>query len=469
MKENKKNKEEKIGTIRKKGKSLEGRVYVKIDGVLTQKSVYGKTEREVNDKMKALKRLYEKKEQEKENQQEELTSTISTEITVEEWIKIWIRDYKRPFLAQSTINGYIEKINAYIMPVLKERSLLSITKRDIQLLMNGLINRKKKLAHKTRKETLGICRMIFQSAIDDVGILEKNPALGINIGKKDPPKKKNIMSIEEQLEVMQILMSEYNGIAFFALFTLGVRASELAGFLWKDLDDICDNITVDRGFQVLDIYDDDLKKVGIERKYTELKSYTSHRDIPVISILKNELLKYKKQIMQNLNITDESELDNEAIFRTKIGNISADYLRQRLRDILEKYNFRKVTVHELRHTFATRCLESGIGMKTLQILLGHADYSTTANIYAHVLENRKNMEILKYNKYMTDTFKQNFNNIVELTNNIENKDLRNKTVVNMQNSLKEMSKNKNTAYNNSNKNNKVRYTRKLTLKLACCV
>ena len=146
--------------------------------------------------------------------------------------------------------------------------------------------------------------------------------------------------------------------------------------------------------------------------------------------------------MKNLNITDESELDNEAIFRTKNGNISADYLRHRLKNILEKYNFRKVTVHELRHTFATRCLESGIGMKTVQILLGHADYSTTANIYAHVLADKKNMEIQKYNQYITNTFKQNFNNIVDLTNNIENEKLRTNTVANMQSKLKELNNQK---------------------------
>lgn len=463
MKENKANNKNTVGTIRKKGNKLEGRVYVKIEGKSTQKSVYGQTEREVNDKMKALKRLYEKKEQERENQLEQSTNIINADITVEEWIKIWIRDYKRPFLAQSTINGYIEKINAYIIPVLGEKTLLSVTKRDIQLLMNGLIDRKKKLSYKTRKDALCICRMLFQSAIDDIGLLENNPALGIKLGKNDPPKKKNIMSVEEQLEIMQILMSEYNGIAFFALFTLGVRASELAGFLWKDLDDICDNITVDRGFQVLDIYDDDLNRVGIERKYTDLKSYTSHRDIPIISILKEELLKYKKQIMNNLKIIDESELDNEPIFKTKIGNISADYLRHRLNYILKKYNFRKTTVHELRHTFATRCLESGIDMKTLQLLLGHADYSITANIYAHVLEEKKTNDILKYNKYMATTFKQNFNNIVNLTNNIENEQLRNKTVVNMQNTLKEMIKQNNTTHN---KNTRIRYKRKLALKLS---
>ncbi len=459
MKENKKkDRKKEVGTIRKKGNSFEGRVYVKIDGKNTQKSVYGKTKREVNDKMKALKKLYEKIEEEKKQNEQ---NNIDVDISLEDWIKIWIRDYKRPFLAQSTVNGYIEKSKSYIIPALKGRTLLSITQRDIQLLMNNLLLRKKKLAYKTRKDILGICRMIFQTAIDDVPLLEKNPALGVKIGKKDPPKKKEIMSVEEQLEVMQILMSEYNGIAFFALFTLGVRASELAGFLWKDLDDICENITVDRGFQVLDIYDDDLNRVGIERKYTDLKSYTSHRDIPIISILKIELLKYKKQIMKNLNITDESELDNEAIFRTKNGNISADYLRHRLKNILEKYNFRKVTVHELRHTFATRCLESGIGMKTVQILLGHADYSTTANIYAHVLADKKNMEIQKYNQYITNTFKQNFNNIVDLTNNIENEKLRTNTVANMQSKLKELNNQK--KHINSNKK---RYIRKLNLKLA---
>ncbi len=192
---------------------------------------------------------------------------------------------------------------------------------------------------------------------------------------------------------------------------------------------------------MLDIYDDDLNRIGIERKYTDLKSYNSHRKIPVISILKEELLKYKRQIMENLNITDESELDNESIFRTKLGNISADYLRHRLNNVLRKYNLRKVTVHELRHTFATRCLESGIDMKTLQMLLGHADYSTTANIYAHVLADRKNMELLKYNRYMANTFEQKFDDILNLAkDNIKDETLREKnsrkhTKVNLKKSM----------------------------------
>lgn len=456
MKENKK--KNSIGTIRKRGNRYEGRVYVIVDGKSVQKSVYGDTEREVNDKMRAKKRLYEEK------QNNALPSEVSVDITVEKWIKIWVRDYKKLNIAQSTLNGYISKIKSYIIPYFKGMKVIDVGKRDFQLMINGLIERKKPLSYKTRKDTLGIGRMIFQSAIDDVPLIEYNPAVGVKLGKKEPPKEKEIMSIEEQLEVMQILMSEYNGIAFFALFTLGVRASELAGLLWKDLDEICENIKIDRGFQVLDIYDDDLNRIGIERKYTDLKSYNSHRKIPVISILKEELLKYKRQIMENLNITDESKLDNESIFRTKLGNISADYLRHRLNNVLRKYNLRKVTVHELRHTFATRCLESGIDMKTLQMLLGHADYSTTANIYAHVLADRKNMELLKYNRYMANTFEQKFDDILNLAkDNIKDETLREKTVESIQSKFEEI---------NANKQEKIkqkRYIRKLRLKCASAV
>ena len=456
MKENKK--KNSIGTIRKRGNRYEGRVYVIVDGKSVQKSVYGDTEREVNDKMRAKKRLYEEK------QNNALPSEVSVDITVEKWIKIWVRDYKKLNIAQSTLNGYISKIKSYIIPYFKGMKVIDVGKRDFQLMINGLIERKKPLSYKTRKDTLGIGRMIFQSAIDDVPLIEYNPAVGVKLGKKEPPKEKEIMSIEEQLEVMQILMSEYNGIAFFALFTLGVRASELAGLLWKDLDEICENIKIDRGFQVLDIYDDDLNRIGIEREYTDLKSYNSHRKIPVISILKEELLKYKRQIMENLNITDESELDNESIFRTKLGNISADYLRHRLNNVLRKYNLRKVTVHELRHTFATRCLESGIDMKTLQMLLGHADYSTTANIYAHVLADRKNMELLKYNRYMANTFEQKFDDILNLAkDNIKDETLREKTVESIQSKFEEI---------NANKQEKIkqkRYIRKLRLKCASVV
>ena len=136
MKENKK--KNSIGTIRKRGNRYEGRVYVIVDGKSVQKSVYGDTEREVNDKMRAKKRLYEEK------QNNALPSEVSVDITVEKWIKIWVRDYKKLNIAQSTLNGYISKIKSYIIPYFKGMKVIDVGKRDFQLMINGLIERKKK-------------------------------------------------------------------------------------------------------------------------------------------------------------------------------------------------------------------------------------------------------------------------------------------------------------------------------------
>ena len=290
------------------------------------------------------------------------------------------------------------------------------------------------LSIKTIKDTVKILRMIFADAEEEMELIPSNPVKKPKYPKRKTSKKKEILSIEEQIEVTNFLLSEYNGIAYLTLFVLGVRASELAGFLWKDLDDVVNGISVSRGFQIVDIYDDDLNKVRSERKYTELKSEASERIVPVMPILKIALENYKSEIMKQLGITDERLLDNESMFKTKNGNtITSDYLRHRLHYVLKKYGFEKhITVHELRHTFATRCLESGIDMKTVQTFLGHADYKLTANTYSHVLRQTKSNQILKYNTYLTDTIQKSLEDVMNLTEEtVKDPKLKQKAIENM--------------------------------------
>ena len=420
-KSNDKNTKNKNGTgsFRQKGNGWEGRVSVKINGRSVQKSVSGATEREVKDKAKALKNFYAEKEKVYAN-----LKIKQSEITLEEWVKIWIKDYKRLTIAESTLAGYISKINSYIRPYFKNKKSRNDTKRQ----SNNL------LSIKTIKDTVKILRMIFDDAQDIMNLLGTNPVHKLKYPKRKAAKPKEIMSIEEQIAVTNFLLSEYNGIAYLTLFVLGVRASELAGFLWKDLDKIFGEIHVERGFQIVDIYDDDLVKLRSERKYTELKSETSDRIVPVMPLLRVALEKYREEIMHKLGITDPTLLDNESIFKTSTGNtITSDYLRHRLQYVLKKYGFKKkVTVHELRHTFATRCLEAGIDMKTLQTFLGHADYKTTANIYSHVLTQTKNNQIMKYNTYITDTIQKSLESVINITEEIvKDPKLKQKAIENM--------------------------------------
>ena len=168
------------GSFRQKGNGWEGRVSVKINGRSVQKSVSGATEREVKDKAKALKNFYAEKEKVYAN-----LKIKQSEITLEEWIKIWIKDYKRLTIAESTLAGYISKINSYIRPYFKNKKIQEIDKNDIQLFVNYMATLKKKksrndtkrqsnnlLSIKTIKDTVKILRMIFDDAQDIMNLLE---------------------------------------------------------------------------------------------------------------------------------------------------------------------------------------------------------------------------------------------------------------------------------------------------------
>lgn len=87
-------------------------------------------------------------------------------------------------------------------------------------------------------------------------------------------------------------------------------------------------------------------------------------------------------------------------------------LRRMMRDcndeILEKYGadsdpvlLPQFSCHILRHTFATRLCESGANLKFIQSILGHADVSTTMNIYVDVTDALKKKEITAFDDYMT--------------------------------------------------------------------
>ena len=81
------------------------------------------------------------------------------------------------------------------------------------------------------------------------------------------------------------------------------------------------------------------------------------------------------------------------------------------KDTLTK-DFKKIVpnhkLHDLRHTFATRCIENGIPMKVVQQWLGHSDYQTTANIYTDILSDFELKQIYKMNCYFNSNFDTHF-------------------------------------------------------------
>lgn len=378
------------GTIRKKGNGYEGRITVEVNGVRKQVSVYDKSQRVVVEKMQELRK-----------KRDDNYYIENKNITLEEWLKEWMRVYKKPYISPRTYQGYVEKSKT-ILEHLGNMQLQKIELYHLQKFISDLQNEGK--SPKSLRHYYSILKMCFDDAIMCRHI-SLNPTRNLKLPSMRR-KELNIMTKEEQL-VFEGFMKKYRmGIAYIVLVNTGLRAGELSGLTWKDVDFENKALYVRRGMQKITTYDDDFNKVKRERKVTDVKTENSYRVVPMLDKVVRILQEYKKKVQaeqEELAELGEGFKEDDFIFKTKYNHpITSEYLRKTCQGICKSNNFRKVGIHELRHTFATRSIEAGIDLRVLQEILGHASYSTTADIYVHILGQVKLSQMNRLEDYLTD-------------------------------------------------------------------
>lgn len=378
------------GTIRKKGNGYEGRITVEVNGVRKQVSVYDKSQRVVVEKMQELRK-----------KRDDNYYIENKNITLEEWLKEWMRVYKKPYISPRTYQGYVEKSKT-ILEHLGNMQLQKIELYHLQKFISDLQNEGK--SPKSLRHYYSILKMCFDDAIMCRHI-SLNPTRNLKLPSMRR-KELNIMTKEEQL-VFEGFMKKYRmGTAYIVLVNTGLRAGELSGLTWKDVDFENKALYVRRGMQKITTYDDDFNKVKRERKVTDVKTENSYRVVPMLDKVVKILQEYKKKIQaeqEELAELGEGFKEDDFIFKTKYNHpITSEYLRKTCQGICKSNNFRKVGIHELRHTFATRSIEAGIDLRVLQEILGHASYSTTADIYVHILGQVKLSQMNRLEDYLTD-------------------------------------------------------------------
>ena len=378
------------GTIRKKGNGYEGRITVEVNGVRKQVSVYDKSQRVVVEKMQELRK-----------KRDDNYYIENKNITLEEWLKEWMRVYKKPYISPRTYQGYVEKSKT-ILEHLGNMQLQKIELYHLQKFISDLQNVGK--SPKSLRHYYSILKMCFDDAIMCRHI-SLNPTRNLKLPSMRR-KELNIMTKEEQL-VFEGFMKKYRmGTAYIVLVNTGLRAGELSGLTWKDVDFENKALYVRRGMQKITTYDDDFNKVKRERKVTDVKTENSYRVVPMLDKVVKILQEYKKKIQaeqEELAELGEGFKEDDFIFKTKYNHpITSEYLRKTCQGICKSNNFRKVGIHELRHTFSTRSIEAGIDLRVLQEILGHASYSTTADIYVHILGQVKLSQMNRLEDYLTD-------------------------------------------------------------------
>ena len=314
--------------------------------------------------------------------------------TLSQWLREWLEIYALPTVKQSTYVSYESYARLHLEPMLGTIKLTNLSVEQFQRFFN---QKQKLLSPKSLRNIYNMLHNCLEQAIVS-GYLQCNHLLGVKL----PPvtkKEITILSVKEQNALHSAANASSTLAAFGIIFTLstGIRLGELLGLQWGDVDYTNHTIHIHRTVGRLLKVDESgnliPKKDGMQT--TEIvtrtpKSANAQRVIPLFPEVWNDLMIYRDKQETTLSKLDIPLTPNTPIFATPLGIIYEPRTYEDLfKRTLKEANLPNINFHALRHTFATRALEAGMDIKVLSSILGHAQASTTLNLYAHALPDHK--------------------------------------------------------------------------------
>ena len=351
------------GMVRlKKENQWEGRIVVghKQNGDAIFRYAYGKTQKEMMQKLNALKLQYQ-----------DADLNEDSNITLSEWLDKWTKEIMPGTVRPTTLKGCKLICRCYIKPYLGDKKIAFITTNDVQKLYvklkkEGRIKNHPVHGHKLSDNVIikihGTLHLAMEMAIAK-NLIAKNPTEGTTVPKK---KKKDlkVLNDSELDKLMQTLNDDKEWGDFFYLeLTTGLRRGEICGLKWENFNEEQNKLYIR-----INIYRDNGELHEGKPKTNEGERYI------ILPKATADMLKRRKRISKwifpNLT-TPELPIAPEAAYR-------------KAKLILKSLNLPNISFHDLRHTFATHAIASGVDAKTLSTILGHTNPSFTLDTYTHV-------------------------------------------------------------------------------------
>lgn len=310
----------------------------------------------------------------KEKKKEEAKDNILFADFLLEWLEV-VR-YK---VDEVTYLSYRQSVEKRIVPYFRKKKirLTELTARDIQTFYTEQL--------KTVKATTVIhYHANIHSALKYAfkqDYISTNPADKI----ERPRKEKYVGKFYSQEEIEQLLEAvrgtKLELPVWFGSF-YGLRRSEVVGLKWEAVDFERNIFTIRH--TVVSVYKEG-GRVELAKDTTKTKS--SMRTLPLVKKFREKLLEVQKRQKENQRLCGRSYNRKylEYIMVDDMGNlITPSYITSRFPVLLEQKGLRRIRFHDLRHSCASLLLANDVPMKQIQEWLGHSDFSTTANIYAHL-------------------------------------------------------------------------------------
>lgn len=353
------------------------------DGKQKRKAYYGKTRKEVQEKLTAAL-----------NEINAGTYIEPSKMTLEQWLYTWLKEYKRNSVKSSTYEVYCRIIKNRLAPVLGNYSIKDLRNDIVQKYVNQLTE--KGYNARTVEYTHRVLKMALDQAVDNE-LIAKNPSDKIILPRKIV-KEARVLTMDEQDAFIKACKSYRNGEIFILILATGLRIGEALALTWDDVDFYGQILNVDKTQNESFVTADGGIECAIS--YTSPKTAAGRRKIPLIPKAIQILCEVRFKQEDDKKRLGEAYTDNNLVFCTKLGTAyHVSDMERNIRCISKLAGVEGVHPHALRHTFATRGLENGIDLKVMQTLLGHSKISMTADLYTHVLPDQKKDSIMK----MADT------------------------------------------------------------------
>ena len=285
--------------------------------------------------------------------------------TVREIAAAW-KEYKRPYVKQSTMAAYVLILENHVLPYFGDGDSIheqAVQAFVLQKLGNGL-------SVKTVKDILIVLKMVMKFGAKNEWMTYcewdiKYPTTSIN-------KELEVLSVANHRKILNYIQSHFTftGLGIYISLSTGLRIGEICALKWSDINVTDGTITISRTIERIYIIEG-------EKKHTELvintpKTKNSCREIPMSKELLAMMKPLKKVVNDDFYVLTNNERPAEP--RT---------YRNYYNRLMARLNIPKLKYHGLRHSFATRCIEAGCDYKTVSVLLGHSNISTTLNLYVH--------------------------------------------------------------------------------------
>ncbi|SCY30535.1 Site-specific recombinase XerD [Lachnospiraceae bacterium XPB1003] len=305
-----------------------------------------------------------------------------TQLLVSVWFEYWL-DIKKKTVRPNTVRNYSERYRSNIEPVIGKMILSEVKPIHCQKIFLKMAEE----GYKT--STIYQARIalynMFEYAYEN-DVIRSNPckkSVKSDMGR--PSEEKRALTLDEQRKFLYAVVGlSYENQYRFILQT-GLRVGELIGLRWQDIDFANRKITIQRTMEYR-------ASTGAWIEGPP-KTKSGYREIP----LTDEAAKLlERQRIKNDRIENKVPQWMDTVFLCRNGTpVKNSTYDTALYKISERTGLPHFSMHVLRHTFATRCIEAGMRPKTLQMLLGHSNIGITMNLYVHVTEDEKHKEVEK--------------------------------------------------------------------------